>query len=65
MRKLNHEQMWLRRSFFGYIWDAVDGMGEYGLASFYEKGSRGGKVIRPKLLHRRAAIQSVRRVHSI
>ena len=42
----------------GYIWDAVDGMGEYGLVFFYEKGSRGGKVIRPKLLHRRAAIQS-------
>ena len=42
----------------GYIWDAVDGMGEYGLAFFYEKGSRGGKVIRPKLLHRKAAIQS-------
>ena len=42
----------------GYIWDAVDGMGQYGLAFFYEKGSRGEKVIRPKLLHRRAAIQS-------
>ena len=42
----------------GYIWDSVDGMGEYGLVFFYEKGSRGGKVIRPKLLHRRAAIQS-------
>jgi transposase len=42
----------------GYIWDAVDGMGEYGLVFFYEKGSRGGKVIRPKLLHRKAAIQS-------
>jgi len=42
----------------GYIWDAVDGMGEYGLAFFYEKGSRGGKVISPRLLHRRAAIQS-------
>ena len=35
-----------------------DGMGVYGLVFFYEKGSRGGKVIRPKLLHRRAAIQS-------
>ena len=42
----------------GYIWDAVDGMGEYGLVFFYEEGSRGGKVIRPKLLHRKAAIQS-------
>jgi hypothetical protein len=42
----------------GYIWDAVDGMGEYGLVFFYEKGSRGWKVIRPKLLHRKAAIQS-------
>jgi transposase len=28
------------------------------LVFFYEKGSRGGKVIRPKLLHRKAAIQS-------
>ena len=42
----------------GYIWDTVDGMGRYGLAFFYEKGSRGGKVLKPKLLHRRAAIQS-------
>ena len=42
----------------GYIWDAVDGMGKYGLVFFYENGSRGGNVIRPKLLHRRAAIQS-------
>ena len=42
----------------GYIWDTVDGMGAYGLAFFYEKGSRGGKVLTPKLLHRRAAIQS-------
>ena len=47
-----------RRTRKGYIWDTVDGMGEYGLAFFYEKGSRGGKVIRPKLLHRKAAIQS-------
>ena len=42
----------------GYIWDTVDGMGRYGLAFFYEKGSRGGKVLKPKLLHRRAAVQS-------
>lgn len=42
----------------GYIWDAVDGMGKYGLVFFYEKGSRGEKVIRPKLLHKRTAIQS-------
>ena len=42
----------------GYIWDTVDGMGAYGLAFFYEKDSRGGKVLTPKLLHRRAAIQS-------
>ena len=42
----------------GYIWDTVDGMGRYGLAFFYEKGSRAGWVLKPKLLHRRAAIQS-------
>ena len=42
----------------GYIWSAVDGMGLYGLAFFYNKGSRGGKVLTPKLLHRRASIQS-------
>lgn len=42
----------------GYIWDAADGMGESGLAFFYEKGSRGGKVLQPKLLHRKTAIQS-------
>ena len=42
----------------GYVWSAVDGMGLWGLAFFYEKGSRAGKVLQPKLLHRRAAIQS-------
>ena len=42
----------------GYIWSAVDGMLQYGLVFFYEKGSRGGKVLQPKLLRRKAAIQS-------
>lgn len=42
----------------GYVWSVVDGMLRYGLAFFYEKGSRGGKVLRPKLLKCRAAIQS-------
>ena len=42
----------------GYIWSAVDGMLRYGLVFFYEKGSRGGKVLQPKLLKRKAAIQS-------
>lgn len=42
----------------GYVWAAVDGTGRHGLAFFYEKGSRGGKVLKPKLLHRTAAIQS-------
>ena len=42
----------------GYIWSDVDGMLEYGLVFFYDKGSRGEKVLRPKLLKRRAAIQS-------
>ena len=42
----------------GYIWSIVDGMLEYGLVFFYDKGSRGEKVLRPKLLKRRAAIQS-------
>ena len=47
-------------------WTAWETMGWYGalpeilnlvVPPFYEKGSRGGKVIRPKLLHRKAAIQ--------
>lgn len=42
----------------GYIWSDVDGMGEYGLVFFYEKGSRGEKVIRPKLLERKASLQT-------
>ena len=42
----------------GYIWSIVDGMLMYGLVFFYEEGSRGGKVIRPKLLRRETAIQS-------
>ena len=42
----------------GYIWSAVDGMRLWGLVFFYEEGSRGEKVLKPKLLHRRAAIQS-------
>ena len=42
----------------GYIWSNVDGMLEYGLVFFYDKGSRGEKVLKPKLLKRRAAIQS-------
>ena len=42
----------------GYIWSAVDGMLLYGLVFFYEQGGRGEKVLRPKLLKRRAAIQS-------
>ena len=42
----------------GYIWGDVDGMLEYGLVFFYDKGSRGEKVLKPKLLKRRAAIQS-------
>ena len=42
----------------GYIWSAVDGMLQHGLVFFYEKGSRGGKVLQPKLLRREAAIQS-------
>ena len=42
----------------GYIWSDVDGMLEYGLVFFYDKGSRGEKVLKPKLLKRRAAIQS-------
>ena len=42
----------------GYIWSAVDGMLQYGLVFFYEKGSRGGKVLQPKLLKRKTAIQS-------
>lgn len=33
-------------------------MGKYGLVFFYEKGSRGEKVIRPKLLHKLTAVQS-------
>ena len=47
-----------RKTRKGYIWDTVDGMGKYGLAFFYEKGSRAGGVLKPKLLHRRAAVQS-------
>ena len=47
-----------RKTRKGYIWDTVDGMGRYGLAFFYEKGSRAGRVLKPKLLHRRAAVQS-------
>ena len=42
----------------GYMWSTVDGMLMYGLVFFYEKGSRGGKVIRPKLVRREAAVQS-------
>ena len=42
----------------GYIWSDVDGMGKYGLVFFYNKGSRGGKVIRPKILKRKAAMQT-------
>ena len=42
----------------GYIWSDVDGLGKYGLAFFYEKGSRGGKVIRPKILKRNIAMQT-------
>ena len=42
----------------GYIWGDVDGMLVYGLVFFYDKGNRGGKVLKPKLLKRRAAIQS-------
>ena len=42
----------------GYIWSDVDGLGKYGLAFFYEKGSRGGKVIRPKILERKIAMQT-------
>ena len=42
----------------GYIWGDVDGMLVYGLVFFYDKGSRDEKVLKPKLLKRRAAIQS-------
>lgn len=45
----------------GYIWSDVDGMCLYGMAFFYEKGSRGGKVLYPKLLERaghKTSIQS-------
>ena len=42
----------------GYIWSAVDDMLQYGFVFFYEEGSRGEKVLRPKLLRRNAAIQS-------
>lgn len=42
----------------GYIWSDVDGMGEYGLVFFYDKGSRGGKAIRPKLLKRKASLHT-------
>ena len=42
----------------GYIWGDVDGMLVYGLVFFYDKGSRGEKVLKPKLLKRKAAIQS-------
>ena len=42
----------------GYIWSVVDGMLLYGLVFFYEEGSRGEKALRPKLLKRKAAIQS-------
>lgn len=42
----------------GYIWSDVDGMGEYGMVFFYEKGSRGGKVLRPKLVGRNTSIQT-------
>lgn len=42
----------------GYIWSDVDGMGEYGLVFFYDKGSRGGKAIRPKLLERKASLHT-------
>lgn len=42
----------------GYIWDDVDGMGIYGLVFFYDKGSRGEKVISPKLLERKVDLQT-------
>lgn len=47
-----------RKTRKGYIWSAVDGMLRHGLVFFYDKGSRGGKVLRPKLLKRETAIQS-------
>lgn len=42
----------------GYMWSDVDGMAQYGLVFFYDKGSRGGKVIRPKLLERKASLHT-------
>lgn len=42
----------------GYIWSDVDGMGTYGLVFFYDKGSRGEKVISPKLLERKTGIHT-------
>ena len=42
----------------GYIWGDVDGMQVYGLVFFYDKGSRGENALKPKLLKRKAAIQS-------
>lgn len=42
----------------GYIWSTVDGMLQHGLVFFYDKGSRSGKVLQPKLLKRSTAIQS-------
>ena len=42
----------------GYIWSDVDGMGTYGLVFFYDKGSRGEKVISPKLLERKTDIHT-------
>ncbi len=47
-----------RKTRKGYIWSDVDGMGKYGLVFFYDKGSRGEKVISPKLLERRATLQT-------
>ena len=42
----------------GYIWSDVDGMAIYGLVFFYDKGSRGEKVISPKLLERKVDLQT-------
>lgn len=42
----------------GYIWSDVDGMAEYGLVFFYDKGSRGEKVISPKLLERKVNLHT-------
>ena len=53
--RVNDQKRKTRR---GYIWSDVDGMGQYGLVFFYDKGSRGEKVISPKLLERKADLHT-------